>query len=89
MDDILANLVRCHDRDTAQARAENIGANSPDAIRATLAALYRNDPPDPVALSDLGVSLDQLLHPQDDRFSHSTLLTEAVRQQNYVWVVAL
>ena len=89
MADILANLVLCMPDDRAAIHAANIGAGAGDALFGTLAKLYRNDEPDAAALAALGHDLDHILRPQKDRFTHTNLLNEAVRQQNYHRVVAL
>ena len=89
MDDILANIVICLPEDRAVSHANNIGANADEKLRDLLAALYRDDAPDTAALAALRSDINLLLRPNDDRFAHTTVLNEAVRQQNFRWVQAL
>ncbi|SEW44118.1 hypothetical protein SAMN04488515_3158 [Cognatiyoonia koreensis] len=85
------NITKCFDSAAdAQARAANIGASADEETRAVLTNLYLNAEPDVEALRGLGKDrLDQVLRTADDKFNHTTLLNEAVRQANYRWTKAL
>lgn len=91
MEATLENIVKCFpSEDNARGQAENIGANAPKDIQDVLTQLYLNSMPDKEMLQALGQDkLNLLLRPKDDKFTHSTLLTEAVRQANYRWTIAL
>lgn len=88
MEDILANMVKCIDSEAeAQTRADNIGANVGEDIRAVLTAIYRDAEP---ALADISPDLlNTVLIPTRDKFQQTTLLNEAVRQSNHRWTKAL
>ncbi|MBB5723888.1 hypothetical protein FHS72_003535 [Loktanella ponticola] len=91
MVDVLQEIVKClPSEEAAQEHAENIGANAAVGIQLILKDLYLNTPPDLATLRTLGAeNLNIVLHPRRDVFTHSTLLTEAVRQANYAWTMAL
>lgn len=91
MVNVLETIVQCLPSEkAAQERAANIGADAPEIIRLLLSDLYLNTPPNADLLSQLGAEgINLLLKPRRDTFTHTTLLTEAVRQGNYAWTIAL
>lgn len=91
MEATLKHIVKCYPgEDSARGKAGNIGANAPADVRDVLTDIYLNAEPDTEKLASLGQDhLNILLRPRDDKYTHSTLLTEAVRQSNYRWTMAL
>lgn len=90
MDEVLTNMVRCLDDATATARASAVAGGKDARMQALLKALYTDADPDVAALKDMGGWLDQVMRPtQGVSPPVTTLLNEAVRQQNIRWTRAL
>lgn len=90
MDKVLSNMVRCLDEASAIDRASAVAGDDDAQMQTMLKALYTDAAPDLAALRDMGGRLDRVMRtPQGVAPPVTTLLNEAVRQQNIRWTRAL
>lgn len=91
MEETLEQIVICAKSD--EQATEWVEERAPGAegeLRQTFLNLYRNAPPDPVALEALGAQrLDAVFDPTGKIVDRTTLLNEAARLKNIVWTRAL
>lgn len=90
MDKVSSNMVRCLDEAPATGRASALAGDEDAQMQTMLKALYTDAAPDVAALRDMSGRLDRVMRPpQGVSPPVTTLLNEAVRQQNIRWTRAL
>lgn len=90
MDEVLANMVKCLQTEPASDRAAAVAGGSDPQMQAVLTALYTDADPDIAALREMGERLDRVMRtPPEVMPPVTTLLNEAVRQNNIRWTRAL
>jgi len=90
MEEVLPNMVRCLDDADATARASAVAGDGNAQLQVILNALYSDGDPDVAALRELGGRINRVMRPpQGVSPPVTTLLNEAVRQQNIRWTRAL